>query len=106
MPQFPRLQTVTGLGIDAMFTVKSLGGRQVVINSLPFEIEEKRVLRELRIPKIKYVKELKEEGVARAIKQAIDAAYTLIHGRGCYKTFKIAEVRADRVAIGESDTLF
>ncbi|HET6372776.1 MAG TPA: vitamin B12 dependent-methionine synthase activation domain-containing protein [Candidatus Polarisedimenticolia bacterium] len=89
-----------------MYTVKSLGGRPVVINSLPFEIEEKRVLRELRIPRLKYVKELKEEGVAKAIKQAIDAAYTLIHGRACYKTFPIKDVRSDRVILQESETLF
>jgi hypothetical protein len=89
-----------------MYTLKSSGGHLVVINSIPFEIEEKRVLRELRIPRIKFVKELKEEGVARAIKQAIDTAYTLIHGRACYKTFKIKEVLADRVTIGESDTIF
>ncbi|HEY3176903.1 MAG TPA: hypothetical protein VGK94_14195 [Candidatus Polarisedimenticolia bacterium] len=89
-----------------MYTIKSLGGHLVLLNSIPFEIEEKRVLRELRIPKLKYVKELKEEGVAKAIKQAIDAAYTLIHGRACYKTFKIIEVRPDRVAVEESDSLF
>ena len=89
-----------------MYTVKSLGGHLVVINSIPFEIEEKRVLRELRIPRIRFVRELKEEGVAKAIKQAIDTAYTLIHGRACYKTFKIKEVLADRVTIDESDTVF
>jgi hypothetical protein len=89
-----------------MYTLKSSGGHLVVINSIPFEIEEKRVLRELRIPRIKFVKELKEEGVARAIKQAIDTAYTLIHGRACYKTFKIKEVLADRVTIDASDTIF
>ena len=88
-----------------MHTVKSLGDRPVVINSIPFEIEEKRVLRELRIPRLKYVKELKEEGVARAIKLAIDTAYTLIHGRACYKTYKIIEVRADKVVLAGSDTL-
>ena len=89
-----------------MYTIKSLGGHLVVINSIPFEIEEKRVLRELRIPRIRFVRELKEEGVAKAIKQAIDTAYTLIHGRACYKTFKIKEVLADRVTIDKSETVF
>ncbi|HET9480656.1 MAG TPA: hypothetical protein VFP98_02780 [Candidatus Polarisedimenticolia bacterium] len=89
-----------------MYTLKSLGGRLVVINSIPFEIEEKRVLRELRIPTIRLVRELEEEGVARAIRQAIDAAYTLIHGRGCYRTFRIVQAGNDRVTIGESGTLF
>ena len=65
-----------------MHSVSSLRGQSVVMNSLPFDIEEKRVLRELRIPRLKYVKELKEEGVAKAIKKSIDRAYTLILGRG------------------------
>jgi hypothetical protein len=89
-----------------MHTVKSLGDRPVVIRSLPFEIEEKRVLRELRIPRLKHVKELKEEGVAKAIKKAIDRAYALIHGRGCYRTFRIDETLADRVTIEDSRSLF
>ena len=89
-----------------MYTIKSLGGHLVLLNSIPFEIEEKRVLRELRIPKLTHVKELKEEGVASAIKQAIDTAYTLIHGKACYKTFQVKEVRSDRVVVEESDTLF
>ena len=89
-----------------VYTLKSLGGHLVVINSIPFEIEEKRVLRELRIPRITHVRELKEEGVAKAIKQAIDLSYTLIHGKGCYKTVTIKEVLHDRVTIEGSDTLF
>jgi hypothetical protein len=89
-----------------VYTLKSLGGHLIVINSIPFEIEEKRVLRELRIPKLEHVKELKEGGVARAIKQAIDTAYTLIHGKACYKTFRITQAGPGRVAIEGSDTLF
>ena len=89
-----------------MHTVRSLAGHPVVINSLPFEIEEKRVLRELRIPRIKAVKELKEEAVAKAIKQAIDTAYTLIHGRGCYRTLRLTGPREDRVEAEGTDTLF
>jgi hypothetical protein len=89
-----------------MHNVKSVGERPILIRSIPFQIEEKRVLRELRIPRLRYVKEMKEEGVARAIKQAINAAYTLIHGQGCYRTLKLTGVRGDRVVAGESDTLF
>jgi hypothetical protein len=78
----------------------------VVIGSIPFSIEEKRVLRELRIPRIKSVSEIPEEGVAKAIKQAIDTAYTLIHGRGCYRTLRITGTRADRVLVEDSESLF
>ena len=89
-----------------MNALKSLGGHQVVIGSIPFSIEEKRVLRELRIPRIKSVSEIPEEGVAKAIKQAIDTAYTLIHGRGCYRTLRIMGTRADRVLVEGSESLF
>ncbi len=89
-----------------MFTVKSIGDQPVVINSIPFEIEEKRVLRELRVPRLQSLREMKEGSVGKAIKRAIDAAYTLIEGRGCYRTFRIQEVLADRVRIPGSDTLF
>lgn len=88
-----------------MNTVKSVGGRLVVLNSIPFAIEEKRVLRELRIPRLQMVRELPEEGLAKAIKEAIDAAYTLIHGRGCYRTFRITGRSGDRVHIAGSETL-
>lgn len=88
-----------------MNTVKSVGGRLVVLNSIPFSIEEKRVLREMRIPRLQQVRELPEEALARAIKGAIDAAYTLIHGRGCYRTFRITGAGADRVTLAESDSL-
>ena len=89
-----------------MHTVKSRGAQPVVIRSIPFQIEEKRVLRELRIPRLKYVKELEEEGVARSIKRAIDRAYTMIRGQGCYRTLRIKDARPDRVTTQESDGLF
>ncbi len=89
-----------------MHTVRSRGAQPVVIRSIPFQIEEKRVLRELRIPRLKYVKELEEEGVARSIKRAIDRAYTMIRGQGCYRTINIRDARQDRVTADESDTLF
>lgn len=78
----------------------------VVLNNIPFTIEEKKVLRELRIPKVDTLKEVKEEHIAKAIKNAIETAYSLIKGKACYRTFKIKEVAADRVIIIESDQLF
>src|ERR1700752_898472 len=89
-----------------MHTVKSRGAQPIVIRSIPFQIEEKRVLRELRIPRLKYVKELEEEGVAKSIKRAIDRAYTMILGQGCYRTLRIKDVLTDRVTTEESDALF
>ena len=89
-----------------MHTVRSRGAQPIVIRSIPFQIEEKRVLRELRIPRLKHVKELEEEGVARSIKRAIDRAYTMIRGQGCYRTLRIKDVRPDRVTTEASDDLF
>lgn len=78
----------------------------VVLNNIPFAIEEKRVLRELRIPKINTLKDLQEDHIAKAIKNAIEIGYSLIKGKACYRTFEIKEVVADRVMITESDQLF
>jgi hypothetical protein len=89
-----------------MHTVKSVGDRPIVIRSIPFQIEEKRVLRELRIPRLQSIKEMKEEAVARAIKKAINTAYTLIQGQGCYRTLRLVSAGPDRVVAAESETLF
>jgi len=78
----------------------------VVLNNIPFTIEEKKVLRELRIPKIETLKEVQEGHIAVAIKGAIETAYSLIRGKACYRTFKITGMSADRVVIEESDQLF
>lgn len=78
----------------------------VVLNNIPFTIEEKKVLRELRIPKINTLRELPEDHIAKAIKNAIEMAYSAIKGKACYRTFRIKEVLSDRVVIAESDRLF
>lgn len=68
--------------------IKSLNNI-ITLKNIPFEINEERVLRELRIPRIKTLKEMEEQNVARFIKGAIDLAYTLIEGNGCYVTFPL-----------------
>ncbi|MCC7202596.1 MAG: hypothetical protein IT393_08060 [Nitrospirae bacterium] len=88
--------------------IKSIG-RVVVLNNVPFKIEEQKVLRELRIPRsISALKDLSEEHISRDIKNAIDLGYSLIKGSACYRTFRIEEVSNDteRVSIRESDNLF
>ena len=86
--------------------IKSIG-HVVVLNNIPFKIEEKQVLRELRIPRsIETLKDINEEHIARDIKNAIDLAYSLITGAACYRTFKVEEVKGDRVVIPESDSMF
>ena len=73
--------------------IKSIG-HVVVFNNIPFKIEEKKVLRELRIPRsIETLKDINEEHIARDIKNAIDLAYTLIKGAACYRTYKVEVIR-------------
>jgi len=91
--------------IILLFMIKS-SKKVVVLNNIPFTIEEKKVLRELRIPKIETLKEVQEGHIAVAIKGAIETAYSLIKGKACYRTFKITGMSADRVVIEESDQLF
>ena len=68
----------------------------MVFNNIPFKIEEKKVLRELRIPRsIETLKDINEEHIARDIKNAIDLAYSLIKGAACYRTFKIEMIRRE-----------
>ena len=78
----------------------------IILNNIPFTIEEKKVLRSLRIPKISTLKEIEEEHIAKGIKNAMEMAYSLIKGKACYRTFKITGVSEGRVMIDESSQLF
>jgi hypothetical protein len=78
----------------------------IILNNMPFIIEEKRVLMMLRIPKINTLKEIPEEHISKGIKKAIELAYSLIKGKACYRTFQIKEVTTDRIAISESERLY
>ncbi len=80
--------------------------KEILVSNIPFSISEKNVLRELRIPVLKSLKELSERHLADYIKKAIDGAYTLVHGMGIYRTFRIESVTEDRVLIADSNTVF
>lgn len=80
--------------------------KEIVVSNIPFAISEKNVLRELRIPILKSLKELPEQNLAQYIKKAIDTAYTLISGKGIYRTFAVEKVLEDKVLIAQSHTLF
>ena len=84
--------------------IKSL--KPVTIFNIPFTIEESEIIRELRLPKYKSLKEIPEENIAKYIKKAIDMGYTLISGKGCYRTVKIEKVFKDHVVCDISETLF
>ncbi len=84
--------------------IKSLN-KVSVLASIPFEINEERVLRELRIPTKKNLNDLDEKNLAKELKKVIDIAYGLIHGKACYVTFQIKEVRENKVILDKSDSL-
>ncbi|MDH5478531.1 MAG: hypothetical protein OEY50_09375 [Nitrospinota bacterium] len=78
-----------------------------VMENLPFTIDETRVLREMRVSRIKTVDELEERPLAEAMKRAIAKAYTLIHGKGVYKTIELGGVGEDgEVAAPSAPGLF
>lgn len=83
-------------------------GKVVILNNIPFTIDEGKVLRELRFPRSTTIQDIKEEHIADAIQSSVKLAYSLIKGKGCYRTFKIKEVSNvnDTVIIEESEHLF
>ncbi len=85
--------------------IKSLNNI-ITIKNIPFEIVEERVLRELRIPRIKTLKEMEEQNVAKFIKWAIDTAYTFIDGNGSYITLPLIHDEEKGVYIKEAPTIF
>lgn len=81
-------------------------GKTVTLNNIPFTIDEVKVLREIRFPRSITMENIKEEHIADAIKLTIKSSYSLIKGKGCYRTFKIEGTSDDTVIIAESDHLF
>ena len=81
-------------------------GTPVFFNNIPFEIEERQILREMRIPRKTFLKELDEPGLAKQIEEAIGEGYRLIQGKGVYRTLALTGIEEKRVLTHESRTLF
>ncbi len=77
-----------------------------MVSNIPFTISQKDVLREFRIPEVRSLKDMPDSNVAECIKTAMDAAYTLINGKGIYRTFEVKSAEAGRVNIPESESIF
>lgn len=84
--------------------VKSLN-HVCVLTNIPFEINEKRILRELKIPIKKRLDDLDEESLRKELKNVIEIAYGLIHGKACYSTFRIKSISENKVILDKSETL-
>ena len=81
-------------------------GHPVFFHNIPFEIEERQILREMRIPKKSRLSDLGEPAMEKAIGQAIEEGYRMIEGQGVYRTLTITGIEEARVLTRESPTLF
>ncbi len=81
-------------------------GAPIFFTNIPFQIEERQILREMRIPRKSFLKELDEPALAAQIKKAIDEGYRLIQGKGVFRTLVITGREEKKVLTRETDTLF
>jgi hypothetical protein len=66
---------------------------------VPFKIEPRAVLRELRIPKARTFKDLGDPRLQEELEKAVSLAYQLIEGKGLYRTFSIEEKDEESVRV-------
>lgn len=81
-------------------------GKAALITNIPFTIDPVRVLREMKIPKARSLDEIEEKPLASAIRRAIEKAYTLIEGKGIYRTFPLSGVEGNIVKGPDTGDLF
>lgn len=81
-------------------------GHPVFFMNIPFEIEERQILREMRIPKKSAIAELGEPAMEKAIRTAIEEGYRMIEGKGVYRTLEITGMSDNLVLTKETGTLF
>jgi hypothetical protein len=80
--------------------------KSVILENIPFTIEEHSVLKEMRVARAKSLGDLEERPLREAITKAMDLAYTLIHGKGIYRTFTITGATEDLVQAKGAEGLF
>ena len=80
--------------------------KHVLITNMPFEIEEVRVMRELKISKAKSLDEIPEKNIAAYIKKAIDTGYTLIEPKAIYRTYPLVKKEGEVPGLEDSPHLF
>ncbi len=81
-------------------------GNPVCFKNIPFEIEERQILREMRIPKKSSLAELGEPAMEKAIHTAIEEGYRMVEGKGVYRTLSITGIDTKLVRTRETETLF
>lgn len=81
--------------------------KATLIENIPFTIDPVRVMREMKIPaSVRTLGDIPEKPVADAIRTAIDVGYSLIRGRGIYKTFPLDGIDGDAVVGSDTGRLF
>ncbi len=81
-------------------------GHPIFFYNIPFQIEERQILREMRIPKKASLAELGEPAMEKAISTAIEEGYRMIEGKGVYRTLEITGMEERKVLAKETSTLF
>ncbi len=83
-----------------------LTNKATIIENIPFTIDPVRAMREMKIPRLTSLEQIEERPVAESIKKAIDKGYSLIEGKGIYKTCKLTGVDGDIVRGDGTSDLF
>lgn len=98
------VRSIDRFGTDVMPAIRL--GQPVFFMNIPFEIEERQILREMRIPKKSSLAELGEPAMERAIRTAIEEGYRMVEGKGVYRTLSITGTDHQLVRTKETETLF
>ena len=77
-----------------------------VVENISFEINEERLLREMRVSKLTSLDQMAEKPLAEAIRRAIARGYTLIHGKGLYLTLELAGIKDGAIHAPAAGGLF
>jgi len=75
-----------------------MAAKAIVLENISFEIDPTRVLREMRISRIERIDQIEEKPLAESIRKAIETAYTLIQGKGVYRTYGLSGAGENIVA--------
>lgn len=78
--------------------------KTILISNMGFNIEEKYVLRALRISKVRRYNEIENTQLKKDLNSATQRAYSLIQGRGIYKTLKIGHIDNNKIWFAEIST--
>ncbi|GMT42265.1 MAG: vitamin B12 dependent methionine synthase activation domain protein [bacterium] len=80
--------------------------KTIMLENIPLNMKEVRILREMRIPGAGSLDELPEQNIALYIKNAIDLGYALIDSKVVYRTFPLVCKKGETPGLEDSRSLF